>query len=316
MYVTEHIEKTSDPLFSYEIIPPLRGKSAQEIIDIVEQVMPYEPPFIDVTSHTAEAQYEEMGDGRVLRRVRRKRPGMLSICGIICNRYKIDTVAHLLCRGFTKEETEDAMIELNFLGIHNVLAIRGDESNYKKPIGQGRSVNAYANELVEQLNGLKRGVYLEDIANSEPIDMCIGVGAYPEKHIESPNLKSDIKNLRRKVDAGADYIVTQMFYDNSYYFDFVKACRSEGIEVPIVPGLKVIDRLSQLTNLPKNFHITIPEELSDEIEANPEHVAEIGKRWCVKQCEGLLNSSVKCLHFYVMKNAASALEVVKELRSR
>lgn len=315
MHVTEHIAGASDPLFSYEIIPPLRGKSAQEIIDIVEQVMPYDPPFIDVTSHTAEAQYEELDNGTVLRRVRRKRPGMLSICGIICNRYKIDTVAHLLCRGFTREETEDAMIELNFLGIHNVLAIRGDESNYKKPVDAHRSVNAYANELVEQLKALKRGVYLEDLANSEPVDICVGVGGYPEKHVESPNLKTDIKNLKRKVEAGADYIVTQMFYDNQYYFDFVDACRAEGIDVPIIPGLKIIDRTSQLTNLPKYFHITIPEELSDEISENPEHVAEIGKRWGVKQCVELLNSSVKCLHFYVMKDAASALEVVKELRA-
>jgi methylenetetrahydrofolate reductase (NADPH) len=314
LHVTEHIDRASDPLFSYEIIPPLRGQSAQEIIDIVEQVMPYEPPFIDVTSHTAEARYEEMGDGTVLRRVRRKRPGMLSICGIVCNRYRIDTVAHLLCRGFTREETEDAMIELNFLGIHNVLAIRGDESNYKKQVGAGRSVNAYANELVEQLDALKRGVYLEDIANSEPIDMCIGVGAYPEKHVEAPNLKTDVKNLKRKVEAGADYVVTQMFYSNKYYFDFVDACRAEGIDVPIIPGLKVLDRVSQLTNLPKNFHITIPEELSDEIGANPDHVAEIGVRWCARQCAELLNGSVKCLHFYVMKDAASALEVVKDLR--
>ncbi len=315
MHVTEHLDRAKAPLFSYEIIPPLRGKSAQEIIDIVEQVMPYDPPFIDVTSHTAEANYEELEDGTVRRRIRRKRPGMISICGIISNRYKIDTVAHILCRGFTREETEDAMIELNFLGIHNVLAVRGDEPNYKKQIEAGRSVNAYANELVSQLDDLRHGAYLEDIANSEPMDICIGAGGYPEKHVESPNLKTDIGFLKRKVDAGADYIVTQMFFDNSYFFNFVEGCRKAGIEVPIIPGLKIIDQVSQLTNLPRNFHVTIPEELVDEIAAAPDHVTEIGKRWAVKQCTELLNNAVNCLHFYVMRNATSAIDVVEELRA-
>jgi methylenetetrahydrofolate reductase (NADPH) len=313
MHVTEHLDRSKNPLYSYEIIPPMRGKSAHEITDVVEQVMPYDPPFIDVTSHPAEAYYEELEDGTIRRRIRRKRPGMISICGIISNRYNIDTVAHLLCRGFTSEETEDAMIELNFLGIHNVLAVRGDEPNYKKPVDLSRTVHANANELVAQLNDLKRGTYIEDIANSEPIDMCIGVGGYPEKHVESPNLKTDIKYLKRKVDAGADYVVTQMVFDNRYFFDFVKACREAGIAVPIIPGLKVLDRVSQLTNLPRKFHVTIPEELVDEITENPKHVREIGVRWCIRQCTELLNSSVKCLHFYVMNDAGSAIDVVKKL---
>lgn len=314
MHITEHLDRASDPLYSYEIIPPLRGKSARDIIDIVEQIMPYDPPFIDVTSHSAEATYEELNNGTVLRRVRRKRPGMISISGIISNRYNIDTVAHLLCRGFTREETEDAMIELNYLGIHNVLAVRGDDPNYSKELAAGRSQNAFANELVAQLHGLKRGIYLEDLADSEPIDICIGVGGYPEKHTESPNMKTDIRNLKLKVEAGADYVVTQMFFDNKYYFDFVKACRDEGITVPIIPGLKIIDRISQLTNLPRRFHVTIPEELVDEINESPEHVAEIGVRWGAKQCEELLNNSVQCLHCYIMNDAGSALEVVKKLR--
>ena len=313
MHVSEHLDRAENPLFSYEIIPPLRGKSAQDIIDIVEQILPYNPPFIDVTSHTAEAYYEELDNGTARRRVRRKRPGMISICGIICNRYKIDTVAHLLCRGFTREETEDAMIELNFLGIHNVLAVRGDETNYRKHVDSSRTVNAYANELVAQLNSLKRGIYLEDIANSEPIDMCIGVGGYPEKHVESPNLKTDIKHLKQKVDAGADYVVTQMIFDNGHFFRFVEACREAGITVPIIPGLKIIDRMSQLTNLPKKFHVTIPEELVDEITGSPQHVREIGIRWGKRQCAELLNNSVKCLHFYIMNDAGSALDVVKGL---
>jgi methylenetetrahydrofolate reductase (NADPH) len=313
MHVTERLERATSPLFSYEIIPPARGHSAQDIIDIVEQIVPYDPPFIDVTSHTAEASYEELPDGSVRRRVRRKRPGMISICGIISNRYNIDTVAHLLCRGFTREETEDAMIELNFLGIHNILAIRGDEPNYKKQFDASKTVNAFANDLVAQLSDLRRGVYLEDIANSEPIDLCIGVGGYPEKHFESPNRKTDIQFLKRKLNAGADYIVTQMVFDNRCFLEFVEHCRATGITVPIIPGLKIIDRVSQLTNLPKNFHVTIPEELVDEIQENPKHVAEIGRRWGVRQCRELLGNSVKCIHFYVMNDARSVIDVIKEL---
>jgi methylenetetrahydrofolate reductase (NADPH) len=313
MHVTEHLDRSSDPLFSYEIIPPARGKSVQDIIDIVEQIIPYAPPFIDVTSHAAEAYYEELDGGQIRRRVRKKRPGTISICGIIQNRYGIDTVPHLLCRGFTQEETEDAMIELAYLGIHNVLAIRGDESNYKKPVGSHRKVNAYADELVRQLVDLRRGRYLEDIANSEPMDLCIGVGGYPEKHVESPNKKMDVAFLKQKVDAGADYVVTQMFYENASYFDFEERCRGAGITVPIIPGLKVIDRVSQLTRLPKHFHVDLPEELADEITASPEHVREIGVRWCAQQSRELLDRGAPCLHFYVMNDATPVTEVIDRL---
>jgi methylenetetrahydrofolate reductase (NADPH) len=313
MFVTEHLARAKGPLYSYEIIPPPRGKSAQDIIRIVEQVLPFDPPFIDVTSHPAEAYYDELEDGSILRRVRRKRPGTISICGIIQNRYGIDTVPHLLCRGFTREETEDAMIELNFLGIHNVLAIRGDEPNYKKQIARHRSVNVYANELVAQLNDLKRGRYLEDIANSEPIDMCIGVGGYPEKHVESPNRKQDIGFLKQKVKSGADYIVTQMFFDNADFFSFVGDCRAAGIEVPILPGLKVLNSVRQLTSLPKHFHVSIPEPLVDEVMANPGHIKEIGVRWAVQQCAELLNDAAPCLHFYVMNDAAAVTSVIEKL---
>ncbi|MFC1475617.1 methylenetetrahydrofolate reductase [Candidatus Zixiibacteriota bacterium] len=312
MFVTEHLERANHPLFSYEIIPPRRGASARDILDIVEQVRPYDPPFIDVTSHSATAYYEESDDGTIRRRIRRKRPGTISICGIIQNRYNIDTVPHILCRGFTKEETEDTLIELNYLGIHNVLAIRGDEINYKPPVERHRTVNIYANELVRQLNDLRSGQYLEEIANSEPIPMCIGVGSYPEKHNESPNLKIDLKFLKQKVEAGADYVVTQMFFDNQKFFDFVAACRRAGIEVPIIPGMKIIKNAGQLTRLPKNFHISFPDPLVDEIGENPGHTKEIGIRWAIKQCTELLNSGVPCIHFYVVNDADAVIEVVKK----
>jgi methylenetetrahydrofolate reductase (NADPH) len=310
VHVTEHLVRATSTLFSYEIIPPVRGKSAQDILSIVEEIVPYRPPFIDVTSHPAEAYYEELSDGSIRRRVRKKRPGTISMCGIIQNRYGIDTVAHLLCRGFTREETEDAMIELGFLGIHNVLAIRGDETNYKKPLASHRTANTYAHELVAQLADLRHGKYLEELANSDPIDVCIGVGAYPEKHVEAPNLKTDIGFLKQKVDAGANYVVTQMMFDNAGFFRFVALCREAGIRVPIIPGLKVLDHLHQLTSLPKNFHVNLPDPLVDEIQASPEHIREIGARWAQRQCAELVNACVPCIHFYVMNDAQSVLEIV------
>ncbi len=313
MFVTEHLDRANKPLFSYEIIPPARGKSAKEILNIVEQVMVYRPPFIDVTSHPAEAYYDELGDGTIKRRIRKKRPGTISLCGIIQNRYNIDTVPHLLCRGFSREETEDAMIELNFLGIHNVLAIRGDESNYKKPMGSDRTSNVYSNELVEQLVGLKNGQYLDELAETDPMDICIGVGGHPEKHLESPNVKSDIKSLKRKIDAGGDYIVTQMFFENGHYFNFVKNCRNEKIDVPIIPGIKLLTGIKQLTSLPKHFHISFPDDLVDEAMASPKHVKEIGLRWGLKQCEELLNSGTRCIHFYIMNDAIDIINIIKKL---
>jgi len=313
MHVTEHLDRATNPLFSYEIIPPPRGKSAREILDIVEKLLPFAPPFIDVTSHGATAEYEELPDGQIKRQVRTKRPGTISICGIIQNRYNIDTVPHLLCRGFTREETENAMIELNFLGIHNVLALQGDETNYRKPLTEGRTVNEYANELVEQLTDLRRGTYLEELADSEPIDMCIGVAGYPEKHVEAPNLKADLTSLKRKIDAGADYIVTQMFFDNQVFFDFVADCRREGVTVPIIPGLKVITSTRQLTSLPRYFHVDLPAELVDEIEAGPKHVKRIGRDWAIRQCRELLNNGVKCVHFFVLSDVSSVLKTIKSL---
>jgi len=313
MHVIEHLEKASDTLFSFEIIPPPRGKTVRDIIDMVEQIAPVKPPFIDVTSHMAEATYEEKPDGSIKRRVKKKRPGTISICGIIQNRYGIDTVPHLLCTGFTREETEDAIIELNYLGIHNVLAIRGDESNYNKVLSSGRTRNIYASNLVKQLVDLREAKFLDDIANSEPINFCIGVGGYPEKHVEAPNLKTDITHLKTKVDAGADYIVTQMFFDNSAYHRYVKMCRDGGITVPIIPGIKLLDGVRQLNTLPKHFHVTIPDDLVDEIMESPKNVKEIGRAWGKKQVEDLVNSGVECVHFYVMNDASPSVEIIQEL---
>ncbi len=313
MFVTEHLDRATEPLFSFEIIPPPRGRSAKLILDIVEQVMPYRPPFIDVTSHSAEAIYEELPEGLVKRRIRKKRPGTIGLCAIIQHRYNVDAVPHLLCRGFSREETEDTAIELNFLGIHNVLAIRGDQTNYPIPARSDFSANAFANGLVDQLKNLGDGKYLEEFDNTDPIELCIGVGAHPEKHIESPNRKTDIKYLKQKIDAGAHYMVSQMFFDNEYYTGFRKDCDQAGIKVPMIPGIKVMSSTRQLTSLPKNFHVTIPDELVDEIQASPKHVGEIGVRWGVKQCRELIDSGAKCIHFYVMNDAKAVTEVIDEL---
>lgn len=313
MKVIEHINRAQAPLFSYEIIPPPRGKSAQEIIDIVKMLQPYQPPYIDVTSHSAEATYEERADGTIKRRIRKKRPGTISICGIIQNRFKIDTVAHLLCRGFTQEETEDALIELNYLGIENVLAVRGDETNYKKPLSKDRSINFYTSDLVTQIGKMNRGQYLEELLNAEPSNFCIGVGGYPEKHFEAPNLKTDVEHLKTKVDVGAEYVVTQMFFNNTVYFDFVDRCRAAGIEVPLIPGIKVLNQLSQLKNIPRNFHVDLPDELVDEIRENPSHIKEIGFEWAYQQCAELLNRGIKNLHFYIMNDASVITRIIDRL---
>ncbi|MGE5680510.1 MAG: methylenetetrahydrofolate reductase, partial [Bacillota bacterium] len=293
MKVIDHIANRKGTLISFEIIPPQRGGDIKALLAVIDSVAKYNPPFIDITSHAAEVIYEETPNG-LQRRVKRKRPGTLGICALIQNKYNIDAVPHIICQGFTREETEDFLIELHYLGIDNVLAIRGDENSFKKPLSYGRSANLYASELVAQIVAMNHGQYLEqDLLDAKPTNFCVGVGGYPEKHFEAPNLKIDIKYTKDKIDAGAEYIVTQMFFNTKSYFNYVEHCRQAGVNVPIIPGLKIITSKTQLTNLPRNFHIDIPEELSEEILcAKNEHVLEIGVNWAAKQVEELLNSNV------------------------
>jgi methylenetetrahydrofolate reductase (NADPH) len=315
MKVAEHLDRASNPLISYEIIPPRRGGSADQILQVVEELMPFDPPFVDVTSHSAEVTYEQMEEGTWERQVKRKRPGTIGLCAAIEARFDIDTVPHLLCRGFTREETEDALIELNYLGIDNVLAIRGDDNGYEKPLNGNRSRNEYAADLVRQINDMNEGRYLEDLANAEPTNFCVGVGGYPETHFGAPNLTWDIMRLKQKVEAGADYIVTQMFFDNEYFFNFVEECRDVGIEVPIIPGIKILKRKSHLRLLPKHFHTEIPEALAAEVDAaDPEDVEDIGVEWAIQQTEELMSAGVPCIHFYIMSSAQTVKRVVSPLR--
>lgn len=312
MKVIEHIENAKEPLFSYEILPPPRGRGVKDIIDIVQKIAPYNPPWIDVTAHPASAYYTEK-DGTIKRKVYKKRPGTIGICGIIQNRFKIDAVTHLLCNGFTKEETEDALIELGYLGIENVLALRGDGLNYDKQVSN-RRVNNYASDLIEQISSIKKGAFLEELSGAESINFCIGVAGYPEKHFEAPNLTSDIQYLKKKVDLGAEYIVTQMFYDNEHYFNFVKKCREAEITIPIIPGLKILKSINQLRTIPKRFYINFPDKFVDEISENPEHTKEIAIKWTEKQVQGLLDFGVPAIHFYIMNDPDSVTNIIKKFQ--
>jgi len=316
MKVSELLDKATAPLISYEIIPPKRGGSLQGILDIVEDLVEFDPPFIDVTSHSAQVYYEEQPDGSWRRHVKRKRPGTLGICASIRGRFGIEAVPHILCMGFTREETEDALIELNYLGIRNVMALRGDDHGVGKPARTDRTMNEYAVDLVRQIDAMNHGKYLETLVDASATDFCVGVAGYPEKHFEAPNITRDIERLKEKVDAGAHYVTTQLFFDNRHYFDFVERCRAAGITVPIVPGLKVLTSRRQLTSLPARFHVSIPEDLAGEItEAPEEHATAVGVEWARRQAVELLEAGVPYLHFYIMGTANHVQDVVRHLRA-
>lgn len=315
MKVIEHLERAKEPLISFEIIPPLRGGDVRSLLALIEDLVEFLPPFIDITSHAAEVFYEETPAG-LQRRVKRKRPGTMGVCALIQNKYGIDAVPHVLCHGFTREETEDFLIELRYLGIDNVLAVRGDDSGYQKPLRDGKSANRFAADLVAQVAAMNQGRYLaEDLLDAAPANFCVGVGGYPEKHFEAPNLTTDIRHLKAKVDAGAAYIVTQMYFDNRHYFRFVEACRAEGIDVPIIPGLKILSARAQLASIPRNFHVEIPAALADEVDAVADgEVIEVGVAWARHQVEELLERGVPSVHFYVMQSAAAVQKLLGGLK--
>ncbi len=316
MTVVEQIEQASEPLISYEVIPPKRGAKIADVLGVIEELAPFDPPFIDVTSHAAQIYYEERGDGTIKRHVRRKRPGTLGLCAAIKSRFGIEAVPHLLCTGFTREETEDALIELNFLGIRNVMALRGDETPADQRAKPDRTRNTCAADLVGQIAAMNRGDYLEDMLDADPTDFCVGVAGYPEKHFAAPNPSWCVSSLKEKVDAGAHYVVTQMFFDTRHYVDYVARCRDAGITVPIIPGLKILTNKRQLTSLPKAFHVNLPEELVDRIESAPDdQVAEVGVEWAIKQSRELLEADAPGLHFYIMQRADRVKRVVEAVRT-
>ncbi|HSN62034.1 MAG TPA: methylenetetrahydrofolate reductase [NAD(P)H] [Ferruginibacter sp.] len=316
MKVIDHINQASKPLISFEILPPLKGKGIQSLYNHLDPLMEFKPAFINVTYHRSEHVFKKKADGTFEKVVVRKRPGTESICASIMNKYNIDTVPHLICGGFGINETEDALINLNYLGIDNVLVLRGDAAKNEAGFEPEADGHKYAIDLLKQVTNLNAGVYLEeDLKNTNKTKFCIGVAGYPEKHFEAPNMDSDLQYLKKKVDAGADYIVTQMFFDNSKYFAFVNACREIGITVPIIPGLKPIYTIKQLTLLPKVFHIDIPTALSNEIIKckTDEDVEQVGEEWLLEQSRDLYKAGVPVLHYYTLGRPKLICDVVKSL---
>lgn len=316
MKVTDHIKAAKSTLFSFEILPPLKGKSIAGIYESIDPLLEFNPSFVNVTYHREEHKYKKM-TGDLLQKVTiRRRPGTVGICAAIVNKYKIDAVPHLICGGFAKEETESALIDLQFLGIDNVLALRGDPIPTEKHFVPDPNGHAYASDLVKQIKNLNEGNYLhEEIQNESDTRFCIGVAGYPEKHFESINMKTDLINLKRKVDAGADYIITQIFYDNERFFNFVKACRDLGITVPIIPGIKPITKKSHIQFIPKTFHVDFPNEFGQDLIdcKKDEEVAEVGINWAINQSKELKEFGVPVIHFYTMGRSNAVGRVAKEV---
>ncbi len=313
MKVIDHINNANGKtLFSFEILPPLKGQNIQSIFDGIEPLMEFKPPFIDVTYHREEYEYKELPNGLLQKKVVKKRPGTVGICAAIQNKFHVDAIPHILCGGFTKEDTENFLIDLDFLGIDNVVALRGDAVKseiYFKPEKEG---HRYASELVEQISNLNKAVYLdEDLKNTTATDFCIGVAGYPEKHMEAPSMDSDIHFLKQKIKNGADYIITQMFFDNEKFFDFVTKCRAEGITVPIIPGLKPIATKKQLNLIPHRFKVDLPDCLIMEIvkAKDDDAVKQIGIEWCIEQSKQLIAAGTPVLHYYSMGKAENIKKI-------
>jgi methylenetetrahydrofolate reductase (NADPH) len=301
-------------LFSFEILPPLKGKRIQSIYDSIDPLMEFNPSFINVTYHREEFVYKKREKGFLEKVSIRKRPGTVGICAAIQHKYGVITVPHLTCGGFSAEETENALIDLHFLGINDILALRGDPVKTENTFVPDDKGHAYAVELVQQIEKMNEGQYLdEEIKDPEPTNFCIGVAGYPEKHYEAMNLNLDIKYLKQKIDAGASYIVTQMFFDNQKYFDFVEHCRQEGINVPIIPGIKPITTLKHIQFIPKTFHIDFPDELTNSLVncKTNEEVTKVGVAWAIKQSLELKEKGVPCIHFYTMGKSENTRNIAK-----
>lgn len=317
MKVIEHIEQAKGKtLFSFEILPPLKGQNIQTIFDNIDPLMEFKPPFIDVTYHREEYTYKAVSSGLLEKHIVRKRPGTVGICAAIQNRYGVDAIPHMLCGGFDKEDTENFLIDLDFLGIDNVVALRGDavkSETYFTPEPKG---NKYAVDLVHQIKNLNQGEYLDhELANSSKTNFCVGVAGYPEKHMEAPSLDSDLHFLKKKIEAGADYIITQMFFDNQKFFEFIEKCRSVGITVPIIPALKPIATLKQLNLIPHRFHVDLPETLIKQVVKckNNKEVRQVGVEWCVEQSKELINNNVPFLHYYSMGKSDNIFNIAKQI---
>ena len=316
MKVIEHIQQASKTLISFEILPPLKGKTMSAIYDHLDPLMEFKPSFINVTYHRSETMFKKKADGTFEKVEVRKRPGTVGICAAIMNHYQVDAVPHLICGGFSINDTEDALLNLQYLGIDNVLVLRGDAAKNETTFEPEPGGHKYASDLLQQVMNLNAGIYLEeDLKATNKTTFCIGVAGYPEKHFEAPNMQTDLRYLKAKVEAGADYIVTQMFFDNAKYYAFVKACRDMGITVPIIPGLKPVYTKKQLTTLPKTFHIDLPTELCNEMMKckTDEDVELVGTEWLLQQSKDLRQNGVEVLHYYTLGKPHVVANVVRNL---
>ncbi len=316
MKVIDHIKNYKGKTqFTFEILPPVKGHHINSIFDNVDPLMEFNPPFIDVTYHREEYIFNEKEDGLLEKKIVRKRPGTVGICAALQNKYNIDAVPHILCGGFSREVTENFLIDLDFLGIDNVVALRGDAIKSETYFTPNKDGHKYASELVNQITNLNKGVYLEDLEVATKTNFCIGVAGYPEKHMEAPSMKSDLHFLKEKIKLGADYIITQMFFDNKKYFEFVDLCKEEGINVPIIPGLKPISTLKQLNLIPHRFHCDLPESLIKEIIKCKDNsqVRQVGIEWCIEQSKELKNKNVPFLHYYSMGRSSNIRAVAEAI---
>lgn len=316
MKVTEHLANAKEPIISLEVLPPTKGKSIESLYKSLDPLMEFKPSFVNVTYHRAEQVYKKRKDGSFERVEIRKRPGTVGICAALMNKYKVEAIPHLICGGFTKAETENALIDLHFLGVRNVLALRGDAAANEKFFTAHPNGHRYAEELVSQVVDLNKGQYLEDdIMDGVNTDFCIGVAGYPEKHFEAPNIDTDIVYLKRKIDLGADYITTQMFFNNQHYYNFVDKCKEHGINVPIIPGLKPLTNQRQLTVVPSIFNTEVPVDLYNEMmKADSKDACEkVGEEWLYMQCKDLLKNNVPVLHFYTLGKPMVVYNVLKRL---
>jgi methylenetetrahydrofolate reductase (NADPH) len=316
MKVIDHIRQAKDTLISFEILPPLKGKGINAIYSHLDPLMEFKPAYINVTYHRSEHIFKKRADGSFEKVVIRKRPGTEAICASIMNKYNVDTVPHLICGGFSVQETEDALLTLSYLGIDNVLVLRGDAAKNEMTFEPEPDGHRYALDLLKQVMNLNKGIYLEEeLKGTNSTTFCAGVAGYPEKHFEAPNMQTDLMYLKKKVDAGAEYVVTQMFFDNKKYFDFVKMCRETGIQVPIIPGLKPVTSQKQLISIPRTFNVDIPTELSNEILKckTDADVERVGTEWLLAQSRELKAAGVPVLHYYTLGKPQVICNVVKEL---
>jgi len=312
--VIEIIQQSEKTVFSFELLPPLKGQRADKLYRTIDELVEFNPQYINITAHRDEVEFRELPGGLLEKRIVRKRPGTVAIAAAIQNVYKIPVVPHVVCGGFTREETENMLLDLNFLGINNVLALRGDGPKSHSIFIPEREGHTHARELVEQIVNLKHGRYLDpEIKNTASLDFCIGVAGYPEKHFEASNLEIDLLNLKEKVDAGAEYIVTQMFFDNQKYYDFVDRCRAIGITVPIIPGIKPLSMMNQITVLPKLFSIDVPEAFASEVRKckTNEEAREVGTEWAIMQAKDLIANKVPCLHIYTYGISDNTRQIAK-----